>query len=85
MLANPGHAVIIEPSDRRSLHADIRLRFENMLRAGLVEEVMALRRRWPMSPDLPCMRAVGYRQVSEYLDRRSSHEQMIERSIAVVK
>lgn len=81
----PVTTVIIEPDDRRRLHADIALRFENMLRAGLVDEVDALRRRWPMSADLPCMRAVGYRQVSEYLEGRSSREEMLARGIAATR
>ena len=85
VLENPVHAVIIEPSNRRSLHADIASRFENMLRSGLVDEVKALRRRWPMSMDLASMRAVGYRQVSEYLDGRSKREEMIERCIAATR
>lgn len=81
----PVKAVIIEPSDRQRLHGDIALRFESMLRAGLVDEVDALRRRWLMSANLPCMRAVGYRQVIDYLERRSSREEMRERGIAATR
>lgn len=84
-LANPVHAVIIEPSSRRSLHTDIALRFESMLRSGLVDEVKALRRRWCMNMDHPCTRAVGYRQVMEYLDGRSKREEMIARAIAATR
>lgn len=84
-LANPVHALIIEPSDRCTLHADIAARFEWMLHAGLVEEVDGLRRRWPTSTDLPSMRAVGYRQVIDYLEGRSSHDDMVERAVAATR
>ena len=84
-LGNPVHAVIIEPSDRGRLHSDIAARFHGMLRAGLVEEVTELQRRWRLSADAPCMRAVGYRQVGEYLGRRTSYEQMVDRAIAATR
>jgi len=84
-LPNPVHAVIIEPGDRGRLHADIAARFEAMLRAGLVEEVVELQRRWRLNASEPCARAVGYRQVSEYLQRRSSYQQMVERGIAATR
>jgi tRNA dimethylallyltransferase len=84
-LANPVHALIIEPSDRGRLHADIAARFESMLRAGLVDEVVELQRRWRLNAGAPCTRAVGYRQVNEYLQRRIRYEQMVERGIAATR
>ena len=84
-LANPVHAVVIEPADRGKLHAGIATRFAGMLRAGLVEEVEALRNRWRMHPRLPSMRAVGYRQVSEYLDGDTQHDEMVDRGIAATR
>ena len=44
--------------------------FDAMLLAGFVDEVVALRRRYRLDPDLPSMRCVGYRQALEYLDGR---------------
>ncbi len=84
-LPGPVHALIIEPNDRGRLHADIAARFEAMLRAGFVEEVVELRRRWGSSAGAPCARAVGYRQVREYLEGRSSYRQMAERGIAATR
>jgi len=54
--------ISLEPSDRAWLHARIGERFAAMLDAGLVDEVRALRARGDLHPDLPSMRAVGYRQ-----------------------
>jgi len=56
------------PPDRAALHAEIARRFDAMLVAGLVDELAALRARYPLDPALPSMRCVGYRQAWEFLD-----------------
>ena len=62
----------LEPSDRAVLHRRIALRFDQMLGesddAGIVAEVARLRARGDLSPNLPSMRCVGYRQSWDYLD-----------------
>jgi tRNA dimethylallyltransferase len=58
----------LEPEDRRWLHERIAQRFDAMLDAGLLDEVKALRARGDLTPDLPSMRCVGYRQAWEMLD-----------------
>ena len=56
------------PSDRSVLHARIERRFDTMLLAGFVDEVAALRDKYHLTPEMPSMRCVGYRQALEYLD-----------------
>ncbi|RTL26358.1 MAG: tRNA (adenosine(37)-N6)-dimethylallyltransferase MiaA [Rhodocyclaceae bacterium] len=58
----------LTPSDRAVLHASIERRFDTMLLAGFVDEVVALRKHYQLDPGLPSMRCVGYRQALEYLD-----------------
>ena len=58
----------LEPTDRAWLHARIAQRYDSMLEAGFIDEVKALRARGDLTPDLPSMRCVGYRQVWEELD-----------------
>ncbi len=60
--------VSLEPGDRAWLHARIASRFEQMLRDGLLDEVRNLRARGDLSPELPSMRCVGYRQAWAALD-----------------
>jgi tRNA dimethylallyltransferase len=60
--------VSLEPSVRAVLHERIATRFDAMLAGGLIDEVMQLRARGDLQPELPSMRCVGYRQVWEYLD-----------------
>ncbi len=69
-VAGPRIALVsLEPLDRRWLHERIAQRFDTMLSAGLVDEVRRLRTRGDLTPDMPSMRCVGYRQVWEALDR----------------
>jgi tRNA dimethylallyltransferase len=60
--------IALLPHDRAALHAAIAARFDAMLAAGLVDELRGLRARYALTPDLPSMRCVGYRQAWEYLD-----------------
>ena len=67
----PGLAVpllALEPADRPWLHRRIAERFDTMLAAGFVDEVRALRARGDLTPELPAMRCVGYRQAWAALD-----------------
>ena len=57
----------LAPRDRKLLHRRIEGRFEQMLEQGLVDEVRVLRARSDLTPELPALRAVGYRQVWDYL------------------
>lgn len=60
--------IALEPSDRSVLHKRIEKRFDSMLAGGFVEEVERLRAHGDLSPAMPSMRCVGYRQAWEYLD-----------------
>ena len=56
------------PADRSQLRERIATRFDAMLAAGFLDEVRRLRARGDLEPDLPAMRAVGYRQAWQHLD-----------------
>ena len=64
--------ISLEPANRAWLHDRIAGRFDAMLEAGFVDEVRALRMRGDLTPDLPAMRCVGYRQAWEALDARDA-------------
>lgn len=69
------------PSDRKLLHERIARRFHLMLEQGFEEEVRRLLARGDLSPDLPAMRSVGYRQMLKYLLGEYSRVEMVERGI----
>ncbi len=55
------------PVSRPELYVRINARFDQMIAAGLLDEVRALRARGNLDPDLPSLRAVGYRQLWQHL------------------
>lgn len=63
----PGVLIALAPADRALLHRRIEARFDAMLAAGFLDEVRDLMARPGMHPDLPSMRAVGYRQAWGHL------------------
>lgn len=69
------------PGDRSVLHRRIAERFEAMLRQGLVEEVEWLRAYYALTPELPSMRCVGYRQVWAWLEGEIPRDALRERGI----
>jgi tRNA dimethylallyltransferase len=75
----------IVPDHRAALHQRIDERFRAMLGAGLIEEVAALRARGDLWPDLPSLRAVGYRQVWEYLDGVGDLDSLAQRGAAATR
>jgi tRNA dimethylallyltransferase len=77
--------IALMPSDRSLLHRRIEQRFDAMLAAGLVDEVQALRAKYRLRPDLPAMRAVGYRQVWEFLEGRFGFDTLRHRGIVATR
>jgi tRNA dimethylallyltransferase len=69
--------IAICPGDRAELHRRISLRFTQMMSAGLLDEVLSLYRRGDLHPDLPAMRAVGYRQLWRHLAGECSLEEAV--------
>ena len=76
----------LEPSDRAVLHQRIAQRFDAMLARGLLDEVKALRRQYPLlTPDHPSMRCVGYRQAWLYLDGTIDHDALRDHGLAATR
>ena len=78
-------SLAIAPADRHILHKRIALRFSQMLEQGFVEEVRSLRARSDLHAGLPSIRAVGYRQVWDYLDGKLTENEMRERGIIATR
>lgn len=75
----------LAPTERIRLHERIALRFDQMLEQGFIGEVRQLYERGDLSPDLPSLRSVGYRQAWDYLAGTISYEQMREQAIAATR
>lgn len=77
--------IAVSPTDRAVLHDRIAQRFHEMLTQGFYDEVKALYNRGDLNPNLPSMRAVGYRQMWDCLDGKISYAEMEERGIIATR
>ncbi|MCZ6709913.1 MAG: tRNA (adenosine(37)-N6)-dimethylallyltransferase MiaA, partial [Gammaproteobacteria bacterium] len=75
----------VVPDDRSQLHHRIGERFSQMLEQGLIAEVRALKERDDLHRELPSMRAVGYRQVWDFLEGVFPASQLAERGAAATR
>lgn len=69
--------VIALNRERSLLYADINKRVDIMLANGLIDEVENLKKRG-LSKENQSMRAIGYKEVLDFLDGELSYEQMVE-------
>ncbi len=84
----PSHRLLqlaIAPAERAVLHARIAARFRQMLADGFMAEVECLYRRGDLHPDLPSIRAVGYRQAWAVLDGELAVDELPEKGIAATR
>ena len=77
--------VSLEPSDRTKLHVLLEKRFDQMLQQGFMEEVVGLRKNAALHADLPAIRSVGYRQAWEYLEGKTTLEEMRYKALAATR
>lgn len=75
----------IAPQQRHIVHERIEQRFQAMLEQGFIDEVEALLKRGDLHAELPSMRAVGYRQVWEYLHGQTSYDEMVAKATAATR
>ncbi len=75
----------VAPLDRSELHRRIEQRFYGMVEDGLVEEVRRLWQRPDLDSKMPSMRAVGYRQVIDYLEGRVDRTQMMSAGVVATR
>jgi tRNA dimethylallyltransferase len=84
-LPGPVVKLALNPPERAVLHARIEARFHAMIEAGFLDEVRRLRARDDLQPDLPSMRAVGYRQLWAHLDGTWDLPTAVARGIAATR
>ena len=77
--------LILMPSNRERLHQRIQERFIEMIKEGFIEEVKALKARSDLTPEHPSMRAVGYRQIWDYLEDQYDYSTMLERGVIATR
>ena len=73
--------IALMPDDRVELRQRITQRFDQMLKQGFIDEVEGLFNRGDLQPEMPSIRAVGYRQVWAYLAGDYDYDEMREKAI----
>lgn len=73
------------PADRALLHERISLRFDEMVRAGFLDEVRSLMKSPAFDPESPAMRCVGYRQAIAHLTGECGFDEFLERGKAATR
>lgn len=77
--------VILSPFDRSVLHQRIAKRYQDMMTNGFIDEVKPLFERGDCYPDLPSIRAVGYRQAWAYLSGEYDQKTLVEKAIIATR
>lgn len=75
----------LAPGERHVLHERIGQRFLAMLNAGFLAEVRGLMARGDMTPELPSMRCVGYRQAWSHLAGETDYDEFVRRGMAATR
>lgn len=77
--------IALIPENRAWLHQRLELRFDQMLEQGVIKEVEQLMLRGDLDTHLPAIRAVGYRQIWDYLNGKIDYNQMRYRAIVATR
>jgi len=77
--------IVLAPPARELLHRRIEARFRAMLEQGFLDEVQRLRQRGDLDPQLPALRAVGYRQAWMYLQGELSGQEWVEQALVATR
>ena len=84
-LPYPIISLVLQLPTREQLHQRIAQRFRYMLDNGLLEELTALRQRYRLHPQLPSMRAAGYRQALQVLDHQLDVTALLSKGIVATR
>ncbi len=77
--------LILAPADRCEHWRRLALRFDDMMRRGLLAEVRGLHARADLHAALPAMRLIGYRQLWAHLDGASTLDAAITAAISATR
>ncbi len=78
-------SLVLAPAERAVLHDRIARRFDQMLAGGFLDEVRRLRADPRLHPDLPAIRAVGYRQAWAHLAGETDAATFRDQAIAATR
>jgi len=77
--------LIISPFKRQILHERIKKRYNKMIYNGFIDEVRTLYARGDCHPNLPAIRAVGYRQAWSFLSNEYDKDTFIDKAVIATR
>ena len=77
--------LVLAPADRAGLYERLASRFDNMMRRGLLAEAEALKARGDLTAAMPSMRLIGYRQLWDHLEGRSTLASAVEKAVIATR
>ncbi len=76
---------VLAPTQRQELNLTLEQRFKGMMAAGFLDEMRGLFARGDLSAEHSAMRAVGYRQLWQFLAGEINLEQAVERAVIATR
>ena len=76
---------VLAPTQRQELSLTLEQRFKGMMAAGFLDEMRGLFARGDLSAEHSAMRAVGYRQLWQFLAGEINLEQAVERAVIATR
>ena len=77
--------LFITTQNRKLIHEKIQKRFLKMIELGLVDEVIYVKKKYSLDRNSQSLRAVGYKQINEYLENEYSLKEAIYKSIVATR
>ena len=71
--------------NRKLIHEKIQNRLLKMIKLGFVDEVIYVKKKYSLHKNSQSLRAVGYKQINEYLENEYSLEEAIYKSIVATR
>ena len=68
-------------NDRSKLHKNIEERTKMMFQNGFIDEVMSIRKKYPITSDSQSMKSIGYKQVMSFINNEIDRNELFEQTI----
>ena len=68
-------------NDRSKLHKNIKERTKMMFQNGFIDEVMSIRKKYPITSDSQSMKSIGYKQVMSFINNEIDENELFEQTI----
>ena len=68
-------------NDRNKLHENIKERTKMMFQNGFIDEVISIRKKYPVTSDSQSMKSIGYKQVMSFINNKIDEKELFEQTI----